>query len=119
MERRHGSGVPAGELGAKDVPEEMVVAVPFAPAIEGLDEEVRVLELGDLLRRILAAEHGVAQRRREAVQDRCPQQEGEPLGRQAREQLAGEVIHQIAVVARHPDPEPSPSPPSRSASAAS
>ena len=117
VERWHGSSVPADELGAQDLPEEVVVAVPLPPAIEGLDEEVRVLELGDLLRRILATEHGVAQRRREAVQDRRLQQEGEPLGRQAREQLAGEVVHQVAIVARA-RPRAGPSPASRSASAA-
>ena len=103
VERWHGSSIPADELGAKDLPEEVVVAVPLPAAIEGLDEEVRVLELGDLLRRILATEDRVAQRRRDPVQDRRLQEEGEPLGRQAREELAGEVIHQIAIVAR-PDP---------------
>ena len=96
-------GVATRELRAKGLPEQVVVAVPLACAIEGLDEEVRLHQRGDLLRRVLATQDGVAQRSRDAIEDGRPQEEGEPLGRQTREQLGGEVVHEIAIVAGHPD----------------
>src|SRR5262249_10229339 len=87
----------AVELGAERIPEERVVSVPLSRAIEGLDEEVAVLERGDLPGRVAAAQDVVAERSREPTEDGGAPQEVETLRRQAPEDRAREVVHEVSV----------------------
>jgi hypothetical protein len=63
------------ELGAKEIAEQMVVAVPLPMAVQGNDERVGAREGLQRISCVIDAEHGVAQRGRHPVEDRRPEQE--------------------------------------------
>ena len=84
---------------AQDLAEEVVVAVPAAMVVEGDQRQVRVLEPLEAGRAVLAAGHDVAQRRRQALEDRGLEQEVAGVGRLAVEHLGRQVVDELAVVA--------------------
>ena len=98
----HGDvGFGAVKLGEQELPEQCVVAIPLAPAIERDEEQVRGLELAKLRVRVRRLENGVAQRARELVEHRGAPQE--PLGglRELFQRHAVEVVGDVAIVAGH------------------
>ncbi len=86
------------ETGAQQIGEQPVVAVPAALVVERHEEEVRPL---DLLEHGLAIGAGpvsrVAQRSRQPVQHRRPQQEVANFRIEAREDLLGDEVQDEAV----------------------
>ena len=90
-------GLALRELGAEQVGEELVVAVPLAAVVERNQEEVRALELRQARRRAPPPGHRVAERSRERVEDRGLEQEV-PLARvQRAENDLGQVVDDVAV----------------------
>ena len=89
-----------GQLVLEELAEEVVVAIPLAAAVQGHQEEVRPLELGQGAPRVGRARHRVAQGPREPPQDRGAQQEQPALRGLVVEHLGGEVVHHQPVVAR-------------------
>ena len=89
----------AAQLRAQHVGEERVVAVRGPVPVEDRDRHIGVRQRLELRRGVGAAEHGVAERRREPVEDRGSHEELQPLRRQAREHLLPHVLGHVAVVA--------------------
>ena len=90
-------GLALRELGAEQIGEELVVAVPLAAVVERNQEEVRALELRQARRRATPPGHRVAERSRERVEDRGLEQEV-PLARvQRAENDLGQVVDDVAV----------------------
>ena len=90
-------GLALRELGAEQIGEELVVAVPLAAVVERNEEEVRALELRQARRRATPPGHRVAERSRERVEDRGLEQEV-PLARvQRAENDLGQVVDDVAV----------------------
>jgi hypothetical protein len=98
VELAFGVGVGAAKLHAQQLAEEVVVAVPRATGVEGDEEEVRVLDVGQDARGVIGAEHCVAEGRGEAVEDRRPEQEPARLLVEAVEDLGREVVGDVTVV---------------------
>ena len=84
---------------AQEVGEQRVVAVPAPVAVERDDEQVAAIELGEADAGPLAADHRVAQRPGHALEDRGAHQEAALLGGDAVEDLGGQVVADLAVVA--------------------
>ena len=78
--------------------EEMVVAVPLAPVVEGHQEQIRCLDLAQDLRRAVGLGHRIAKRSVEPVEKRCDQQELAQLVGLPTQHLCREVVDQVSVV---------------------
>ena len=89
----------SGQLRAENLSEERVVAVGGPAAVEDLERHAGVREGFELARRAGAVEHGVAQRRRQALEDRGSPEEIAPFGREPGEKLLVHVVGHVAVVA--------------------
>ena len=87
------------ELGAQQLAEEMVIAVPLALAVERDHEAVRALEPLELICRSCRLEHRIAQRAAHALQHRRVLEEARLLRRQPGQELEAEVVGDEAVVA--------------------
>jgi hypothetical protein len=83
---------------AAELSEQRVVAVPPAAIVERDREEVAPLELGEPLGRAGLARDHVAEVGAQAVQDRGPDEEAAQLRRDPVEDLAAEVVDDVAVV---------------------
>jgi hypothetical protein len=97
VELLHDLGSCARELDPQELAEQMVVAVPLAPAVEGDEEEVRPLEVGEHSLRVRRAEHRVAGPCREPVEDGRSQQEVPLLVLDGLEHLGGQVVGDVAM----------------------
>ena len=95
----NGLGCGCSQLTDQHVPEKPVVSVPLAVSIQWDDEEVGPLERFQDGRRPGAAEHGVAQRPGQPIEDRGPDQERPPVGGQSIQHLRGEEVDDVPVVA--------------------
>ena len=94
--RRRSSGAAlAPELQLQKLAEQMVIAIPLPARVQGDQEHVRVRELREHRGRVLAAENGVAQLRREPSQHRGAQQEVPGLGRERGQDLIGQVVADV------------------------
>jgi hypothetical protein len=92
-------GLPVGLL-SQGVGEQRVVAVPLTARVERHEQLAALLERVHDPGGVLAAAHGVAQWRGEALEDRRLRHERTRLGIEARQHLAGEIVDDVAVVAR-------------------
>ena len=72
-------GLDPAQLAEQELPEQRVVAVPLAPTVERDQEQVRGLEVAQLLLRARLAEEGIAERSTQLVEHRGAPQE--PLRR--------------------------------------
>jgi hypothetical protein len=97
VQRRHQPRFLLGQLEAEELPEEVMVSVPLPVVVEGDQEQVGLLQLGQQLAGVLGLQHGVAQRRRQALQDRGPDHEGAQRLGLAGQHLAAEVVDDVAV----------------------
>ena len=80
------------EIELQKLAEQMVIAIPLTASVESDQEHIRALELRKHCRRVLAAEHGVAQLRREPPQHRGPYQEVPGLRWESHENLGGQIV---------------------------
>ena len=85
---------------AQDFGEQLVIAVPLAPAVESDQEQVVALEAAQQRVGILDLGHRCAQRAGEAGEDRGAQQEVTGVGRLAVQHLVAQVVHDLLVVSR-------------------
>ena len=99
VERRHHLGLASLELVPEELAEEVVVAVPLAPAVERHHEAVCALERLERVRRPRRLEHGVAETAAHALQDRGVLEELRFGFRQPREELEAEVLGDEPVAA--------------------
>ena len=98
-------GLLGEQAGAQHVAEQLVVAEPLPPVVEGDEEEVVALEGAQHRGRVTTVEDGVAQRPAEPVEHRGVQQELAHRGRLVGEHLLDEVVDDVAVVAGEPGDE--------------
>ena len=91
-------GLLAGEPSAQHVTEEVVVAVPAAPVIQGDDEQVGSLQGLEDRPGVAPPGHRCAQVGRKSGQDRCLQQEGPDLEGLAIQHLVSEVVDDEPIV---------------------
>jgi hypothetical protein len=87
------------ELVLEELTEEVVIAVPLAPGVERDEQQVRVLQVSQQRARLLPLGDGVAQGAAETFQDAGLQQERPELGWLAGENLGGQIVNEVAVVA--------------------
>ena len=80
------------ELEPQNLAEQMVIAVPLSAALKSHQEHVRAGELRKHGGRVLAAQHRVAQLRREAPEHRGPHQKVPCLRRERRQNLGGQIV---------------------------
>ena len=106
VELRHERGLALGELGAQEVGEELVVPVPLAPVVEGDQEEIGALELGEPLGRPALAGDRIAERSGERVENRGLQKEVAPACVERAEDDLREVVDDVAVRAVESRHEP-------------
>jgi hypothetical protein len=99
-------GLLALQAGPQDVGEQVVVAVPLPPVVQGDDEEVGALERRQHVAAVGAAGDGVAQRAREPVEDSGVQQEPADRVGLVLQDLLDQVVHDVPVVAGEPGDEP-------------
>ncbi len=95
----------AEQVGPKDVGEEVMVAVPFPPVVEGDDEEVGALQCREHAASIVAAGDSVAQWPGEPVENRRVQQEAANRVRLVFQHLLDQVVDDVAVVPGEPGNE--------------
>jgi hypothetical protein len=88
------------ELRAQEVTEQMVVAVPLAVIVVRDHEGIRAREGRERNRRVVDAEHRIAQGRRHAAKDRRPKQEPLEIVRLTIERLFHEVVRDLLLIAR-------------------
>src|ERR1017187_751530 len=88
-----------GQLTAKHLREEMVIAVPLAVVVKRHEEEVLALKDVNDLRGVGGLGHCVAERRTEPVENSRPRQELPDVPRLATEHLLGEEVDDEPVVA--------------------
>ena len=91
--------LPAGELHAEQLREQVMVAIPLASLVERRQEQVRALQFAQQRGRPLGLEDGIAQRSGQALQDRRAQQERPDGVRLADQHLRAQVVGDMAVVA--------------------
>ena len=100
MQPGNGVGIGGLELAPQDVREEMVVPV-FGPGrVEGDEEEVRALDLGEHRGGVGALEHDVAEGRRQSLEHRRVHHEVSDAGICRSQDIAGEVVEDVARVTR-------------------
>src|SRR6185312_10030265 len=83
----------------QSVAEEPVAPVPLTPRVQWRHEQVGAVELAQDGGRPGVTEHRVAQRSRQSFEDGGPDQEIAVIGRQPVDDLGGEVVEDVAVVA--------------------
>ncbi|MDP9207529.1 MAG: hypothetical protein M3O65_03335 [Actinomycetota bacterium] len=91
--------LPAVELHAEQLREQVLIAIPLAPIIQRNQEQIGAFQLLQQPRRPLRLQHGVAQRAGQALQDRGAQQEPPDGVRLAGQHLRAQVVGDMAVVA--------------------
>ncbi len=96
----HVVGMLVEQAGPEQVGEQVVVAVPAPPVVERDEEQVGALERLEHRRPARAAGDRVAQRAGEPVEDGGPEEEVPDGVGLALEDLVGEVVDDVAVVAR-------------------
>ena len=99
VERGHHIRLAPLELVPQQLAEQVVVAIPLAPPVEGHHEAVRARERLEHACRPRRLEHGVAKTAAHAIQDRCVLEELRLGRRQPGEELETEVVGHEAVVA--------------------
>ena len=106
VQHRHEVGLLGEQARAQHVGEQLVVAEPLPPVVEGDEEEVVALE-GAAASRAASSRpsDGVAQRAGEPVEHRGAQQELAHRRRLVGEHLLDEVVEDVAVVAGEPGDE--------------
>jgi hypothetical protein len=85
------------ELLPQQVAKEMVVAVGAAVPVEWHDEQALLFQRGELERRALSVQDGVAERAGHCLQHGATTQEPEPIRLQAQEVFRAEVVGEVAV----------------------
>src|SRR5260370_13619515 len=80
MQGGHQIRLGPGQLAAKHLREEVVIAVPLPDLVKGHDEEVLALEDADDLRRVRRPGDGVAEWRAEPVENGGPHEELPDVG---------------------------------------
>jgi hypothetical protein len=88
------------ELPPQEIAEQMVVAVPLAVIVDRHDEGVRPSEGLERRGRVGRAEHRIAQGRRHALEDRCPEQEALEMLGLALQHLLQQVVGGLGLIAR-------------------
>ena len=106
VEHRHQLRLALRELLQQQLAEEMVEAERAAVAVERDDEQVRLLERGELQRRAFPVEDGVAERAAHRLEHGAPAKERQPVGLEPREVLRAEVVGEVAVGAGDRDDVP-------------
>src|SRR6185369_10033304 len=91
-------GLVLGELALEQLPEEVVVAVRLATAVERNEEEVGALDLGELRARPLVVEHCVADRAGHPIEDRRAAEEAQRPRPEAIQVFSVEVVREVTVV---------------------
>ncbi len=92
-------GLVLRQLPPEQVPEQRVVAVCLAVAIEWADEQMQPLEPGEHPPGALAPQHGIAHRSGQLLEHRCAPEERQEVGLQRLEELGAKVLGQEAIVA--------------------
>ena len=87
------------QLGAQRVGEQRVVPVLGIGAVETDDEDVHVRQLAQQPRGVVALQHVVAERARQAPHHRAGGEEVDPIGIELAEQLVADVVDHQPVVA--------------------
>ena len=90
-------GISPVELGAEQLAEQVVVAVPTAFVVERYDKRVRVLELAEHLPRPGSREYRIAQRRRHPAKNRRREQEDSMLLRLLIQHHLDQIIGNVAL----------------------
>ncbi len=92
------------ELAQQHLAEQLVVTKPLPVVVQGYQKQVLALENVDYLCRVGRADHRVAQRWREPVQDGGPAQEIPDLaGLAAEDLLSQEIAHEAVITGELPD----------------
>ena len=100
----HEVGLGRRELAQQHLAEQLVVTKPLPVVVQGYEEQVLALEDVEYLRRVGRANHRVAQRWREPVEDGGPVQEMPDLAGLAAEHLLGqEITHEAVITGELPD----------------
>lgn len=99
VQNRHHVSIGRGELVLQQLAEQLVVAVPLALRVERHEQRVRTFQLRQQRGRARTIEHRVAQVTAHTVEDRGLQEERAQLRCLAREDVAGQVVDEIAIVA--------------------
>ena len=76
----------------------MVVAIPDPTRIERDQEQVRALDLGQNASSVLRTQHGVAERRGKAIENRRSEQEAPRLILESVEHLGRQIVGDVTVV---------------------
>ena len=97
MQQRDQVRLAPGQLQAQQLGEQVVVAVPVAVVVEGDQEQVGLLQLGQQLGRPLGLQHRVAQRPRQPLQDRGADHEAAQRLGLAGQDLGAQVVDDVAV----------------------
>ena len=98
MQLRYEARLPAEQLLGEHLPQQVVVAVPLAPAVERDDEQVAALELLQHPARPRALDGGVAKVSAQACEDGGPGEEGQLRPGELLEHLFAQVALDVAVV---------------------
>ena len=110
MELGDDVGLALAQLGAKELLEQPVVAVPLAPAIERNQQQVGPLQRLQESARARSADDRIAEGAAHALEHRRPRQERHPPARDARQQLRPQVVgHQAVITAEGEPRRPAPS----------
>ena len=102
VELRHHLRLPPQQLGVQQLTEQVVVAVPLAPAVERDHQQVAALQPIEHAAGSLAAHGHVAERTGQPVEDRRAGQERDVGPRHPVEELRAQVVAHEAVVAGGP-----------------
>ena len=100
VQTRDEIGLGALELGAQQLPEQVVIPIPVTRHVQGHHKQVVALDLLQDRRRARGLQHRVAQRTAESSQDRGAQQEAAQLRRLPVEDLGHQIVDDMAVIAR-------------------
>ena len=98
MQLRHTLRLLVDQVGAQDVGEEVMVAVPAAAVVEVDDEDVAPLQRFEHRLTALVAGDRVAQRAAQRVEDRLLQQELADTRGLALQHLLDQVVDDVAIV---------------------
>ncbi len=93
-------GLDPAQLAEQELPEQTVVAVPLAPAVERDQEDVRGLQVAQLLLRTRLGEEGIAERSTELVEHRGVPQEPLRLLGDLGQRFAVQVVGHVAILTR-------------------
>ena len=105
MQQRHLFRLFAEQARPQHVGEEVVVAVPLPPVVQGDDEEVGALQCREHAAPVVAAGDGVTQRPGEPVENRRVQQEAANRIGLVLQHLLDQVVDDVPVVPGEPGDE--------------